>query len=75
MELFAYKVKFDKNNNVDLSANGAYPDANFNKFYNAFLTVFVVLTGDTWSDIFYHHYRAVDPYTSTAFFMTLIGLG
>jgi hypothetical protein len=53
MELFAYKAKFDKNGNVDLSDNGTYIDSNFNTFFDAFLTVFVTLTGDTWSIIYY----------------------
>ena len=32
MEWFAYKVKYDKEGNVDMK-NGSYTDDNFNTFY------------------------------------------
>jgi hypothetical protein len=32
MELFAYKVKFNSNNELDLSDKGKYIDSNFNTF-------------------------------------------
>jgi hypothetical protein len=52
-ELFAFKVKFNSNNEIDLNYDGPYPDSTFNNFFNAILTVFVILTGDTWSNIYY----------------------
>ena len=55
--------------------NGDYPDSNFNKFYNAFVTVFIILTNDGWSTIYYNYYRAVSPVTSTIYFISLIILG
>jgi hypothetical protein len=77
MELFAFKAKFDQFNNVvkDDDPSGIYPNANFNTFLDSFLTVFVVLTGDTWTDIYYKHYRAVDALSSSFFFLTLIVVG
>ena len=48
LELFAYKAKFNDQGILDL-VNGEYPDSNFNEFYNAFTTVFIILTNDGWS--------------------------
>jgi hypothetical protein len=74
MEWFAFKVKFNDNNEIDFSADSAYPDSNFNSFFDAFLTVFVVLTGDSWSDIYYKHERGV-RYLSSFFFLSLVIIG
>ena len=49
MEWFAYKVKFNEDNQVDLNSDGPWPNGNFNNFLYALLTVFVILTGDQWS--------------------------
>lgn len=46
MELFAYKAKFNKENEIDLSENGKYIDSNCNDFLHSFLSVFIVLTSD-----------------------------
>lgn len=53
LELFSYKVKFNSANEVDMGVDGVYPEANFNGFFMAFLTVFIVLTGDSWT-LIYH---------------------
>lgn len=60
MDLFSYKVKFDKQNKVDLSENGIFPDSTFNNFIEAFVSVFVVLANDGWTKIYFNHYRAVN---------------
>ena len=54
-EWFAFNVKYNSNNEIDLSENGAYPDSNFNTFFDACLSVFLAITGDSWSDIYYKH--------------------
>lgn len=45
MELFAFGVKKSPDDKIDM-VNGDYPLNNFNSFYEAFLTMFVLLTGD-----------------------------
>jgi hypothetical protein len=74
MEWFAYKIKYNDNNEIDLSDDSSFLDSNFNTFIDAFLTVFVVLTGDSWTDIYYKHERGV-RYYSSAFFITLVVIG
>ena len=69
MEWFAYYARFDSNWKVDLE-NGKFIDQNFNTFIEAFTTVFVILTGDNWCDIFYKHYRGVNSISSAFFFLT-----
>ena len=46
MELFAHKIKMDDKKNV--TENGESPRINFDDFFHAFLTVFIVLVGDDW---------------------------
>jgi hypothetical protein len=45
MEMFAYKVKYDEDNIVDME-NGVSPRANFDYFLIAFTTIFIVLIGE-----------------------------
>lgn len=52
MEWFAYKIKYDMWNKVDME-NGTYSDDNFNTFFQSFLMVFTILTGDGWADRYY----------------------
>ncbi len=52
MELFAENAKFTKDDKVDME-NGKSIDQNFDSFLYAFTTVFVLLTQDGWSNIFY----------------------
>jgi hypothetical protein len=47
MELYAYKVKFDKHDEVDLE-DGVSPRENFDDFFHAFMSIFAVLVGDDW---------------------------
>lgn len=74
MELFGYYAKFDSSGKLDLE-NGSFPNANFNYFLEAFTTVFIVLTGDSWSEFYFNHYRATNATAATLFFISLIILG
>ena len=55
MELFAYKVKLDPEGN--LSSTGRSLTSNFDRFYNTFVTVFIILTGEDWNIIYYTYAR------------------
>jgi len=57
MEIFGFKARFT-GNEVDLK-NGTYPDSTFNNFTQGFITVFIVLANEGWTQIFFDHYRAV----------------
>lgn len=75
MELFAYKVKLDPlTNYIDLD-NGTSPDVNFDNFINAFSAVFIILTNDGTSGIYYNLYRSVNSYSSTFYIIVLILIG
>ena len=74
MSLFAFNAKFDENGNVD-SIHGTEKQINFDNFFNAFVTVFIILTNDGWSSIYYDYYRSVGPIASTLYFVTLIIIG
>jgi len=74
MELFANKCKKTIDDKIDL-VNGESPLNSFDSFYEALLTVFVLLTGDQWTSIMLDYYRAVSPYTSLIFFVSFMILG
>lgn len=75
MELFAYRAKLDPDTNyVDLE-NGESPTFNFDNFLNSFSLVFIILTNDGTSAIYYNHYRSVSALNSTIFFVSLVLIG
>ena len=74
MEWFAYKVKLNSSYELDME-NGSYPDENFNTFWQAFLIVFTVLTGDGWSSKYYSYYRNVSGPLSSIYFLSLLIVG
>lgn len=74
LELFAYKAKFNDDGNLDLEG-GTSPDSNFDKFLNSIITVFIVLTNDGWSSIFYNYNRGAGAVSSTIYFVSLIIFG
>jgi hypothetical protein len=74
LELFSGLVKFDPNNSLDLQ-NGTSPNSNFDTLYNALTTVFIVLSADGWSAIYFAHYRAIQNVGPTLFFISLIIIG
>jgi voltage-gated sodium channel type IV alpha len=52
LELFAHKIKFNEEGRVDLK-NGESPRMNFDSFYEATMSVFVILQGENWQYILY----------------------
>lgn len=74
MELFAGELKFDSNNQVD-HANGTSINQNFDTFHWSFATVFVLLTADCWSSIWFALWRACDKWKSTLYVFSLYILG
>ena len=72
MELYAYNVKFNENNEVD--AGGHSPRANFDTFLEAFTTIFIVLIGEDWNTVMYDHIRAMG-YVGIIFFVSLVIFG
>ena len=75
MQLFAYKVKFNSNYEVDLSSSGTYPNSTFNTFLEACVSVFIVLANDGWTKIYFHHYIATDEVAASIFFVSLVIIG
>ena len=75
MELFANKMKLDPITNYVDMENGISPEVNFDNFINAFSAVFIILTNDGTSGIYYNLYRTVSSYTSTLFIVILILIG
>lgn len=73
-ELFAYQVRFNEANEYDLD-RGVAPDSNFDTIYQAFTTVFVVMTADGWSAIYFSHYLAKPNFGTTFYFIALILVG
>ena len=73
MEMFANKAKYDENDVLNL-VKGTSPSANFDDFLSASTAVFIVLTNDKWSYVYYNHYRAVGT-LATVFFVSLIIIG
>ena len=73
LELFGNKAKFNSSGNVD--PNGSSQMYNFDTFINSFSTVFIVITNDSWQGMYYSHYRAVSPASSTLFFISLVIIG
>ena len=76
MELFAYRLPSGK----EETAAGGFDDpikrrSTFNTFIDSFFTVFIVLVGDGWTQIYFDHYRHIGIFTSSLFFMSLIILG
>lgn len=73
MELFAYRIKFNENNEVDL--NGESTRTNFDEFINSVTTIFVVLIGEDWNNIMYQYVRATETRLCIAFFVSWMILG
>lgn len=74
MELFAFRSRFADDGSVDL-ANGTSPNNNFDTLLNSFTTVFVVMTGDGWSSIYFEQYRGLSNSATTAYFIVLVIIG
>ena len=74
LELFAFKAKFNENGEVDME-NGEAPIFSFDGIIKSAITVFIILTNDGWSGIFYSYYRAVGSIVATVYFVTFIIIG
>jgi hypothetical protein len=75
LEVFAYRAKIDFKNDVVDNVNGESPQNNFDTFLDSFTTVFVVLTNESMSEIYFNHYRTVGATASTIFFISLVIIG
>jgi len=75
MELYAFKIKFNENNELDLSSRGKYPQSNFNTPLGAFLSVFIVLANDGWAKIYFDHFRVTSPTVASLFFISILFIG
>jgi len=75
MELFAHKAKLDPNTRYVDPVNGESPTFNFDNFLNSFSLVFIILTNDGTSAIYYNHYRAVGALPASLFFIVLTVVG
>lgn len=70
MEIFGHKVKFDDYNNVleeGEMSTGISPRPNFDSFYMALTTIFIVFIGEDWHTVMFMHYRVVG-HTALVFF-------
>jgi voltage-dependent calcium channel N type alpha-1B len=56
MQFFAGSVKFNELDQPD--SDGKSPRYNFNTFDKAFLTVFIIFTGENWNELMYDAMRA-----------------
>ena len=75
LELFANKAAFNSSNQVvSIEEGGSPPMFNFDGFMNSLFTVYVVLTNDGQSTIFYNYYRAVGASKATIFWITFVVL-
>ena len=75
LELYAYRVKFNDQNKLDLTERGTFPKSNFNTPLNSLLTVFIVIANDGWTEILLNHARATDFISSSVFFIIILFLG
>lgn len=74
MELFAYRAKFNEKNEVDM-INGTSIKQNFDSFVWSFTTVFILLTSDSWSMIWFAYYRALNSWMVTFYIQVIFYLG
>ena len=73
-ELFAHNVKFDEEGRYSTDVEAESPRNNFDSFWNALVTIFIVLTGEQWNRIMYESYL-YNQYLALAFFISLIIMG
>jgi cation channel sperm-associated protein 4 len=75
LELFAYKESFTADDKYDPSPNGIYPKINFNTPFSSFISVFIVLANEGWSQLYQNAYRSTDPWSTSIFFYSLVTIG
>jgi hypothetical protein len=69
LELFSNKARFNKDGEIDLE-HGHSPTFNFDGFKYAFSTLFILLTNDPSSAIYYNYYRTVGSLSSTLYWVS-----
>ena len=83
MEFFANRLCFDGDGyplsiaECRSSADAHVPDANFDDIVSSFISVFIVLTGETWPSIMNDAWRAEEqhPWMALLYFVSLILIG
>ena len=74
MELFAYHIKYNEEENIVDPINGISPRVNFDTFIEALCTIFIVLIGEDWNNVMYVFVRATN-WVTELFFVSLVILG
>jgi len=74
MQLFAYRVQFDQNDNPSNSPGSKSHRVNFDTFGNAFLTGFALFVGDNWYSYMFDTIRAYSE-NSRIYFLIVVYLG
>ena len=82
MQCFAGRLKFDADGNkikdfTDLSQLNTMqvPRSNFDNILESFITVFQILIGERWNEVFYDCWRGKDFLFASGYFITLIFFG
>lgn len=76
MELFAYNIRFYDNFEVATDKiQGRSPRINFDTFYNAMISVFILLTSENWNMICYLFMLGLDSWAPALFFCFVIIIG
>ena len=83
MQLFAGRLKFDANGykiQVEVTEESQLaalivPRSNFDNIMQSCLTVFQILLGERWNEIFYDCWRGSTSLSASGYFITLIFFG
>ena len=70
MQFFAGKLKFNSEDQPD--SNGTSVRYNFDTFPRAFLSVFILLTGENWNEMMYNAMRATSNFASLYFIIVIL---
>ena len=70
MQFFAGKLKFNDDDQLD--SDGRSVRYNFDTFPRAFLSVFILLTGENWNEMMYNAMRATSNFASLYFVIVII---
>jgi Ion transport protein len=74
MDYFSHQAKFNAQNQLDHEL-GVSPMFHFDDFINSLFTVYVILTNDGQSIIYYNFYRAVGAAKSTVYWVAMVIFG
>ena len=70
MQFFAGKLKFNSDDEPD--SNGTSVRYNFDTFPRAFLSVFILLTGENWNEMMYNAMRATSNFACFYFIIVTV---